>query len=166
MSLARGIAPLFLFVGLQAAACGSAATIHTVPPDTRVRVLERDLAWIGDTIPIVRFNPPFIYGAWRLEMESCTGKHREGWPKFYLAPIAPLPKQRAAYYEEQSLSVVFALGKETQAAVVKHELGHFLLFPSLPPAPSDTGEIEAWAHPPEYYGPTGACASTINPQPR
>lgn len=170
----RHIGVVAVFAILQAIACAAAThqTDTTPSATTRTAILVRSIAWANDTIPVVRFNPPWAYGAWRLEIEACSGLHREGWPAFYVAPIAPLPgpdagHPRAAYYDERSRSIVFALGTEGNASIAKHEILHYLLFPFLPRVNADTmtvDEAERWAHPTEYYGATGRCAQAINSQ--
>src|SRR5687768_7366503 len=62
----------------------------TTPTDRRVEILHRDIAWAHDSIPLLRFPTPPGYGALRVQLEFCSGKTREGWPKLYVAPINPL----------------------------------------------------------------------------
>jgi hypothetical protein len=139
-------------------------TVHQPPPgpNIRQRIAAENIAWYGDSIPIVRFSPPFIYAVWRLQVEGCAGKTRDGWPKFYIAPVNPLGTRVLALYVHASNSIVFALGEELQDWVVRHELLHFLL----------NGEGPG-QHPVEYFGAPpigdqpavqGKCTSLITPQ--
>lgn len=136
--------------------CTACAGNHVAPPprtaaETRTNVLERRLAWISDSIPILQFATPYIYGAWRLEVERCSGKTKDGWPAFYVAPVAPLgPDGRSAFYASDSKVIVFGLGSEAIDWIVRHELAHWLLDP-------------IGGHPEEYFGPTGKCGRLVNP---
>jgi hypothetical protein len=119
----------------------------------RARVAERDLAWLGDSIPLMRFNMPFSYTWLRSQMEECSGLKREGWPTFYLAPINPIWMAQgpaAAMYVHKTNVVVFALGSETVPWIIRHELGHFLL----------NGMS---GHPEQVFGPESPCAPLLQP---
>lgn len=59
------------------------------PGDIRAGLIRRDVAFAFDTLPLLRFEPPFIYGAIRLQAERCSGLTREGWPRFYVAATNP-----------------------------------------------------------------------------
>lgn len=148
------------FVGGLVSAC--ALHRHTpplaLPPPlalARVTVLTGTLAWVDDTVPVLQFKPPPIYGMWRLDVERCSSLTRAGWPKFYIAPI-PLHYDDiliAAFYVAPTQNIVFSLGAETQRGVVAHELLHWLLELTLPPAPDDasTDARITRQHPPEYF---------------
>lgn len=103
--------------------------VKGVQHDPRPRIAARDLAWANDTIPVLRFNPPFIYGSWKLQVESCSGLSKAGWPRFYVAPVNPIGPGWGGYYASQSQSIVLALGNEVNPDIVKHELLHWLLDP-------------------------------------
>lgn len=128
-------------------------TIQPTPLETtRVRVVEDQLGWFDDTIPIVRFRPPFAYGYWRLQVEACAGVTKDGWPKFFMAPISPLRADYAiGLFASRSNSIIFAFGAETQPWVVRHEILHWLLYP-----------INTKDHPPEHFGPQSPCGSLVN----
>ena len=118
-------------------------------------VLARQLGRINDTIPVLRFAPPRAYARWRAEVEACSGLTRTGWPAFYLAPIYPLDAEgHIAMYLYVNERILFALGVETDATVVRHELLHWLL-------------IERYAHgehPAEYFGSEdapGRCTTLV-----
>lgn len=124
------------------------------PSERRAAVVMRDVRWIHDTIPILRFEPYFIYFAWKAEMESCSGVKREGMPVFYVAPISPLAGDgRIGFYAPDSRSVVLSLGYERDAWIVRHEILHYLLEPVIPKArPGEPPEETAIrAHPPEFF---------------
>ena len=134
-------------------------TVHRPPvigPEAeRARIAKRDIAWFGDTTPIVRFNPPYIYGLWRLEVEACAGRTRDGWPNFYIAPTNPLGGDKLAMYVYPSNSIVFSLGSEVVPWIVRHELLHFVL------------NGEGGQHPKEWFGDAtnpGKCWDFINPR--
>lgn len=125
------------------------------PSEQRADILAREIAWIGDNIPVIRFNPPYIYGAWRLEVEACSGKQRAGWPKFYVAPVAPLaPDGRVGFYAHDSNVIVFALGHEAVPWIYRHEILHFLLNGEFSPRNP---------HPDEYFGPASPCGPLVRP---
>lgn len=134
----------------------SPATTPTPPLEThRVRIANDRLGWYADTIPIVRYDPPYVYGMWRLRMEACSGVTKLGWPKFYMAPISPLNREWAVgIYAPRSESIVIALGAESADWVISHELLHWLL------APRSTKD-----HPAEYFGPDSPCGRFVNPPP-
>lgn len=123
----------------------------TIVKNRQDEIAARDLGWIYDSIPVMRFNTPFLYGMLRLQVESCTGRTKNGWPKFYIAPVTPFgPSYQAAYFYEQN-AIVFGLGNETNPFIVRHELIHWLV------APQD-------GHPPEYYGPDSPCRPLLSPE--
>lgn len=140
---------------------------YVVPPSVQVQraqILEREIAWGRDTIPLLRFRVPFVYGAWRIELEQCSGLTREGWPSFYVAPVSPLPGSLLGYYDEGAKAVVFALGNEARKQTVLHELLHFFLAPTIDPRrqPDETGEERvARLHPADYF--TGRCGQLLYP---
>lgn len=119
---------------LAVTTCGQpAVTTAPSPSARRAAYLDRDVAFIFDSIPILRFNRPFAYAAIRAAVEHCSGLTREGWPTFYVAPQNPLPGMVMAFYSEDTQSIVFALGNEVSASTTAHELLHFLLAPHIPP---------------------------------
>lgn len=129
--------------------------VHTPPnplAEARARVLLEQVAFWQDTVPIVKFRPPFAYGYWRLEVETCSGKTREGWPTFYQAATMPLREDGAwAVYDHTANAVIFGLGVADISWLIRHELLHFLLSPDL-------------GHPPEYFdADEGKCAALVNP---
>lgn len=135
----------------------TACTLQHVPPDSapnpRVRVADRDIAWIMDTVPIVRFNPPYVYAVIRMQAEQCSGLTREGWPRLYVAPINPIPTSMGpakAIYTSGANAIVFALGYETDPRVVLHELLHYL-----------RGEAKR-QHRDAEFGPDSPCARLLN----
>lgn len=134
----------------------SCTTKHVAPPTpTLGDILKQRIAWVYDTIPVLKFDTPFAYGFFRLQVEACSGKTRLGWPRFFVAPISPLPPDnRAAFYAPQSQSIVFALGEEVQPSTIRHELLHWLLDPL---DPTDM-------HPAEYFDKqSGKCGTLVNP---
>lgn len=134
------------------------------PSHSRADVLAREIAWIGQ-IPILRFEPFYAYFALKAEVEGCAGIKKEGMPTFYVAPVSPLaPDGRIAFYAPDSKSVVFALGWEKEAWIVRHELLHWILDGHLPPAaPNETPDQAAnRAHPPEFFGLEGRCGALVN----
>jgi hypothetical protein len=135
---------------------------HTAKPETgtraaQQRAAETRIAWIADSIPIVRFDPPFVYHMLKAQVESCSGVHKDGFPAFFIAPIAPLGTHyEVAVFIRSSNVVVFSLGAENQPWVARHELLHWLL------APRDTKD-----HPPEFFSKDpliGRCAPFITPE--
>lgn len=142
--------------------CSACASSHHPPPtttahDKRAEVLFRQIAWFHDTVPLLRFNVPTIYGVWRIEVERCSGKEKQGWPSFYQAPISPLSSDgRVAFYAPDSKSIVFALGQVGESWIVRHELLHWL----LDPHPLDD------PHPAEFFGDDdgpGKCGHLVRP---
>jgi hypothetical protein len=130
---------------------------HVEPPKAgpdKAAILHDRLAWLNDSTPVVRFATPFVYGLWKLEMEHCSGRHKEGWPRFYVAPIAPLHADgRIAFYAQDTKAIVFGLGEEVNPFTVRHELLHWLLDPW---DPRD-------AHPAEYFAEK--CGLYVTPNP-
>lgn len=167
------VVPLVLTFGLLpfgTSYCTSSGQLQrsaVVTPDRaaqRRAVLADRVLWLADTIPIVRFEPPFIYGSWRLELESCSGLRRKDWPKFYLSPVSPLPPRGSlAFYIAELDAIVFALGTENNASIVRHEMLHFLLEPRIPPKPDGETqeEFERRLHPTEYFGGASRCTGII-----
>jgi hypothetical protein len=144
---------LYLFVALIGCASAPVITVPT-PVEHRARIAGRDIAWLGDTIPIMRFNMPFSYAYLRAEVEICSGLKRDGWPLFFVAPINPIWMQQGpavAMYIEKSKIIVFALGSETIPAYVRHELLHFLI------------GATTRGHPEEVFGPDAPCAPLLVP---
>lgn len=140
------------------------------PAERRQEILNRDIAWVHDTIPIMRFEPFFYWGTIKLEMEVCSGRTRAGWPEFYVAPISPLgydhlKRPIAAWYDKRTQSILFALGSEVFTPYLRHELLHWLLESIVPAAPprETPDETEARVHPPEYFSPSGRCGHFLNP---
>lgn len=137
----------------------SACTVQHVPPTVptlaqqRIAVLSHRIGWLADTVPLLRFNTPYAYGFWRLQVEACSGKTRDGWPRFFVAPIAPLGSDRLAFYDPEGNVIVFSLGSETQDWVFRHEMLHFLMAPTLKGDP----------HSDEYFGVNGKCGSLVHP---
>ena len=136
-----------------APACATRATL--TPTAMERAVLARQLGRINDTIPVLRFAPPRAYARWRAEVEACSGLTRAGWPAFYLAPIYPLDAEgHIAMYLYVNERILLALGVETDATVVRHELLHWLL-------------IDRYAHgehPAEYFGSEdrpGRCTTLV-----
>lgn len=136
------------------------------PAQTRADIITRDIAW-KDTLPLLRFNPPFAYGAIRLAVEQCLGRSRDGWPTFYIAAVNPLPGLVLAFYDENTKSIVFALGNETRESTAAHEFMHWTLAPVLSPYRRRDETAEAWnlrVHPDSLFHPeTGKCAHLLNP---
>lgn len=124
---------------------------------TTAAILSRDVKWLNDSTPIVRFQTPYIYGFWRLQVEACSGRTREGWPTFYVAPVSPLllggRVTADGVYIKESNSIVFALGQETSRITVSHELLHWLIDDLVAAKPdSETfTEQQARTHPSEYF---------------
>lgn len=162
---------LGLFTIYAVVGCSSCATLTgQLPPqvvaEKRAEVIERDIAWLGDTIPILRIGVPFMYGYFRLQLEQCSGLTRDGWPRFYQAPINPIMTgdgPSAAFYDPEANVIVFALGTLTDRTVILHEMLHFLLKPQIPDAPhGETREQkDLRVHPPKYF--TEKCGHVINP---
>jgi len=145
-------------------------TAVRVPPlaptlaERRAAILNREVAWM-DTLPVLRFSTPYVYGSWRLQVEQCSGLTRNGWPTFYISAIAPLPQKRDALFAARADAIVFALGQESRPLTVIHELLHWLSESQIAPAPDDETEEEMdrrW-HPDSLYGPVGKCWHLIKP---
>lgn len=136
----------------------TACTVQHVPPPTLVRqratILENRLGWLSDTTPLLRFDTPYAYGFWRLQVEACSGHTREGWPRFFVAPIAPLGQDRLAFYDPEGNVIVFSLGAETQDWVFRHEMLHYLLAPEHLKDPHDEA----------YFGVQGKCGALVHPK--
>lgn len=139
------------------ALCATCTTVRVPQTDLRAarqRIAEDRIGWAVDTVPIVRFDVPFVYHMFKAQVESCSGKHKEGFPALFVAPTAPLPYRYAlAVYSRENNSIVFALGSEVMPWVIRHELLHWLL------APTDTKD-----HPSEWFStdPTiGRCAPLL-----
>ena len=152
---------------LFALACQHHVTTASTPQDA---ITKRDIGWVMDTLPVLRFNTPFRYGALRVQAEQCTGRTRLGWPRFYVAALSPLPGMLVAFFEDDPDDpddrIVFALGYETDEATVVHELLHWLLAPSIPTRKREGESYEAFllrVHPPEYFSRTGRCAHLLYP---
>lgn len=104
----------------------------------QVRIIERDIAFMYDTVPVLRFRAPPVYAMWRAEVEECSGLKREGAPSFWIAPTTLMPNQWLGMYIRQKRQVVLALGAETVAWIVRHEYLHDL--------------INEPGHPAEFFG--------------
>jgi hypothetical protein len=132
--------------------------------EKQIDILRRDLAWYGDTIPILRYNPPYAYSIWRETVERCSGLSREGWPRFYVANIDVLPGQRGAFYAGNHNVVVFALGYEVQPWAFMHEILHFLHHPHVAPIPlGETDEEQkVRTHPDSLF--RAKCGPFVNPR--
>ena len=140
------------------AACGGQADSASVPSVAHKAILRRDIRWLSDSIVLLRFDAPPSYVQWKAEVEKCSGLHRDGWPTFFVAPVFPLPALRLGFYVWQSQTVVFALGAEREAWVVRHELLHWLLDPKWAPKDDE--------HPKAYFGlgtDFGKCGDLVNP---
>lgn len=147
---------VFLYF-LIAVVLGCHSGVKPTPPtpleQSRIRILDDRAGWFSDTIPIIRFNPPYIYGTWRLEAEACSGLTKPNWPKFYVAPISPLREDWAVgIYAPRSESIVLALGAESADWVVRHEILHWLA------APRNTKD-----HPADLFGRESRCGPIVNP---
>lgn len=133
----------------------SCTTIHQ-PPEVGVRarqreIIARDVGFIYDSLPILRFDVPFAYRMLKAQVESCSGLKRDGFPRLYESSQNPLPGGHLAEYYHDGNVIVFALGSVVVAGIVRHELLHFLLAP-------ETG------HPPEYFSLdplVGRCAQYL-----
>ena len=129
-------------------------------------IVRRNVAFVNDTLPVLAFPTPHVYGAIRVALEQCSGLTREGWPRFYIAALNPLPGALLGFYDEQTRSVVFALGNENHAGTVAHEILHWLLAPIISPR---RGREESWedfvarVHPEAYFGESGRCAHLLYP---
>lgn len=134
-------------------------------PDPRAAIIARDIAW-KDDLPLLRFDVPYVYGAIRLQVEECLGRRRDGWPLFYVAPKNPLPGHVLAFYDERNKAVVFALGNETIASTIAHELIHWTLAPVLDPHRRRDETPDEWrarVHPDSVFSSTGKCSHLLNP---
>ena len=104
-----------------------------------------------DSIPIIQFRPPWVYGMYRLQVEACVGVRKDGWPRFYIAPESPFGPGYAAAYFRRADAIVFGLGNELHAPTVRHELIHWLLAPDS-------------SHHPKYFSTdpaVGRCAGFL-----
>ena len=136
-------------------------TIHQ-PPVVGVEEIQKrkamsEIAFLDDTLPVVKFRAPFIYHMWLAQVKACTGVEKEGMPALYLAPVAPLGSDfaTARYYPRKKI-IVFSLGAEVEPWIVRHEFLHWLL------DPQDTK-----GHPDEWFSPDpsiGRCAALITPR--
>lgn len=157
---------LYTVIGVLGCSCASLSGQQTITGERRAEIIVRETAWIIDSVPILRFNVPFTYGYFRLQVEQCSGKTRDGWPRFYIAPINPMPSPDgplAAYYDSANDVIVFALGNETNREIIVHELLHFLLKGDIPSGPSDETKAakQLRLHPAEYF--QKRCGHVINP---
>lgn len=152
---------------------GHIATPAPLPTfaERRSEIAKRDIAWIADTIVIMRFEPFFYWGTIKMEMEVCSGRTRAGWPEFYVASISPLGRDHlgrhiAAWYDKRTQSILFALGSEVFTPYIRHELLHWLLEDLIPDAPprETPDQTEARVHPAEYFGSSGRCSHLLYPQ--
>lgn len=135
------------------------------PVTTRGDIIARDIAF-RDSLPLLRFNPLFAYGAIRLAVEQCVGRTRAGWPRFYVAPINPLPGLTLAFYDERTQSIVFALGNEVRESTAAHELMHWILAPVIWPYRYRDESPDEWTarvHPDSLFGNDGKCSHLLNP---
>lgn len=145
-------------------------TVRQVPPSpsmmqSRANVMARDIAW-KDSMPLLKFRPPWEYGAIRLQVEACSGLTRAGWPAFYIAPQNPLMGNVLAYYDERTQSIVFGLGNENNTGTISHEILHWLLGPYIPPYRRKDETPDEWVrrvHPDSIYAPHGKCGHLLNP---
>lgn len=149
---------------MMACSCQYRRPVVTTGP-ARPDILKRDIAWIHDTIPVLRFETPEIYAVVRLNMERCSGLTRAGWPRLYLAPWNPLPYGRAAFYDPDAEAIVFALSSEANLFIVGHEILHWLLEPTVSPRrinDETPDEFAVRVHPPEYFD--RRCGHLLRPQ--
>lgn len=119
----------------------------------RRKVIERrDVGFTYDTIATLRFDPPSVYGAFKLEVEKCSGFTRDGLPRFYITNRQPVIYDYLAFYDTEELSITFGLGTEIVPWIIHHELLHWVL---------DGHGIKG--HPAQYFGPNGKCWAEVQP---
>lgn len=140
-----------LALALLCTACTTQSHVSLTPSQKRAEILERTIGWYRDSIPLMSFAPPPIYGALRLQVEQCLGKTRGGWPNFFVAN-QPLPDNHAAVYVAGRSVIVFSLGADRVPWIVRHEIGHWIL-----EAHNVVG------HPPDHYGPDAPCRHLFQP---
>lgn len=147
---------LMLLAATLAVTC--ARPVETEPTiERQAQILVRDIAFMHDTMPLLRFDPPPVYAMWMAEVEQCSGLRRDGQPTYWIAPRAVMHNDWIGMYVRQERRAIFALGAETLAWVVRHEMLHDRL--NLP------------GHPPEYFGDElspGKCGHLVRravPQP-
>lgn len=156
------VALLLLAVALEA--CSVKHVEPNTPSQRRADVLGNRIAWIADTVPILRYEPFFIYHAWKAAVEACSGIKRDGMPTFYVAPISPLASDgRIGFYAPDTRTVVLALGYERDQWIVSHEILHYLLELVIPKGRSGETmeETSLRSHPPEYF--TQKCGQLVSP---
>lgn len=135
--------------------CRTAApTTAPIPREIKARVLSRDILWLWDSLPALRFETPFAYNTLRAQVERCSGLTRADFPRLFVAPVNPMPGNRAASYSADLNLIVFALGAEVSAPIIRHELLHWLLTPITAPEPPYETEEEQTRrfHPVAYFG--------------
>lgn len=88
-------------------------------------IIARNVSMLDGTTVVLRFEPPPIYAMWRAEVELCSGLRRDGAPTFWLAPVLILNRGGAiGMYIREQRRIVFGLGSESIAWIVRHELLH------------------------------------------
>lgn len=155
---------LCLLVALIACATKEVTPTPTAR-DIRTGIVKRDVAFAFDTIPLLRFPIPYPYGAIRLQVEGCSGLTRDGWPRFYVAALNPLPGHILAFYREDMNAIVFALGNEVVPETIAHELLHYLLAPHIRSQPYPREAPEAYrarVHPDSIYAASGKCGHLLS----
>lgn len=117
-------------------------------------IIADNVAVMDGTTALLRFSPPLAYFFWRSQVEQCSGVLREGIPSLWIAPIVELNAKGAiGMYIRDQRRIVFALGAETVAWVVRHEFLHDLL-----------NITQGDTHPAEYFGEK--CGALVYPPPQ
>lgn len=143
---------LLLLAGIALSTCALPPETASTP-QAAAQLIADNVAVMDGTITVMRFRPPPIYTMWRAEMEECSGLSREGSPTFWIASTVFLTKPgRLGAYVSPHRRIIFGLGNETLAWVVRHELLHDL----INPAPGDT------THAPEFF--EQKCGALVHPE--
>lgn len=163
------VARMLFVAAVFTVACAGNGHLVTPPPtrpsvdSVRERIAREDIGWTSDSIPLLRFNPPFVYYGWRAALEACSGLTRSGWPRFFLAPVHPLPGNYHGFFAHDSDAIVLAFANEMERWIVAHEILHWLsedLIPAGKKGETQDEMIER-THPPELFGQK--CAHMVNP---
>jgi hypothetical protein len=133
------------------ATCALPANLAPTPTDDVVvvtQVVVRDIAFLDSNTALLRFDPPPVYALWLAQVKECSGLSETAPLTYYVAPRVIIgPDGRLAEYIVGRHKIIFGLGAETVAWIVRHEQLHSL--------------IDEPGHPDEYY--KEKCGLLVNP---